>query len=84
MPDRDVRTIRELIHHQYAKIVAQSAFVASDGESRLDHRGDKKCHDSIPPLLHPICRGRNCSGRLGTGDMDGDNVITVLGIDAVI
>ena len=26
MPDRDVKTIRELIYYQYAKIVAKSAF----------------------------------------------------------
>ena len=26
LPDRDVRTIRDLIHYQYAKIIARSAF----------------------------------------------------------
>ena len=26
MPDRDVRTIRDLIYYQYAKIIARSAF----------------------------------------------------------
>ena len=31
MPDRDVRTIRDLIHYQYAKIIARSAFSAPDG-----------------------------------------------------
>ena len=51
MPDRDVATIRHLIHYQYATIIAKSAFAASDGESRLKHRGDKKFHGSIPPLL---------------------------------
>ena len=53
MPDRDVSTIRDLIYHQYTKIVAKSAFAASDGESRLKHRGDKKFYDSIPPV--PSC-----------------------------
>jgi ribosomal protein S14 len=30
-PDRDVRTIRDLIHYQYAKIIARSAFSVPDG-----------------------------------------------------
>jgi len=51
MPDRDVNTIRDLIHYQHATIIAKSAFAASDGESRLKFRGDKKFHDSIPPVL---------------------------------
>ena len=51
MPDRDVSTIRDLIQYQYATIIAKSAFAASDGESLLKLRGDKKFHDSIPPLL---------------------------------
>jgi hypothetical protein len=57
MPDRDVAFIRDLIHYQYATIIAQSAFAASDGVQglhsfcRLKHRGDKKFSDSVPPLL---------------------------------
>ena len=51
MPDREVSTIRDLIYYQYATIIAKSAFAASDGESRLKHRGDKKFYGSIPPLL---------------------------------
>jgi hypothetical protein len=51
MPGRDVATIKDPIYYQYAKIKAKSAFAASDGESRLKHRGDKKLHASIPPLL---------------------------------
>ena len=39
-----------LIYCHYATIIAQSAFAALDGESRLKHRGDKKLYDSIPPL----------------------------------
>ena len=31
VPDRDVRTIRDLIHYQYAKIIARSAFSVPDG-----------------------------------------------------
>ena len=51
MPDREVSTVRDLIHYQYATIIAKSAFAASDGESSLKHRGDKKFYDSIPPPL---------------------------------
>ena len=31
LPDRDVRTIRDLIRYQYAKIIARSAFSVPDG-----------------------------------------------------
>ncbi|HUJ67889.1 MAG TPA: hypothetical protein VLW86_00105, partial [Syntrophorhabdales bacterium] len=48
---RDVATIRDLSHYQYATIIGKSAFAASDGESRLKPRGDKKLYDAIPPLL---------------------------------
>jgi 5-methylcytosine-specific restriction endonuclease McrA len=33
MPDRDVRTIRDLIYYQYAKIIAKRAFSCADGEA---------------------------------------------------
>jgi hypothetical protein len=89
MPDRDVATIRDLIYYPYAKTAAKSAFAASDGESRLEHRGDKKFYDSIPPLLEKkylktVYNCRNCSGTLDMCDIDGDDLITVLDIDAVI
>jgi len=57
MPDRDVRTIRDLIYYRYATIIAKNAFAASDGVQgihsfhRLKHRGDKKFYGSIPLLL---------------------------------
>ena len=52
MPDRDVAFIRDLIYCQNAKIIAESAFAGSDGESRLKHRGDtRSCITPIPPLL---------------------------------
>ena len=56
---------------------------------RLKHRGDKKFYDSIPPLLEKkylktIYNCHNCSGTLDKGDIDGDDVITVLDIDSVI
>jgi len=50
MPDRELSTIRDLIHCQHATIIAKNAFAVSDGESSLKHRGDKKFYDSIPPL----------------------------------
>jgi hypothetical protein len=49
--DREVTAIRHLIYYQNARIIAESAFSASDGERSLEHRGDKKFYDSIPPLL---------------------------------
>jgi hypothetical protein len=40
MPDRDVKTIRDLIYYQYAKIIAKSAFHMPDGESaKKQHYG---------------------------------------------
>jgi len=40
MPDRDVKTIRDLIYYQYAKIIAQRAFGAADGkEAKKQHYG---------------------------------------------
>jgi hypothetical protein len=32
MPDRDVKTIRDLIFYQYAKIIARRAFVAEGSQ----------------------------------------------------
>ena len=32
MPDRDVKTIRDLIFYQYAKIIARRAFDSADGK----------------------------------------------------
>lgn len=40
MPDRDVRTIRDLIYYQYAKIIARRAFAAPDGkQAKQQHYG---------------------------------------------
>jgi hypothetical protein len=91
MPDRDVSTIRDLNHYQNAKSIAKSAVAAFDGAQgpcsshRLKHRGDKKSHDSTPPLLEKKYLKTDynclsCSGTLDQGDLDGDNVITVLDI----
>jgi len=33
MPDRDVRTIRDLIFYQYAKVIARRAFSLADGKA---------------------------------------------------
>ena len=75
MPDREVATIRDLIHYQHATIVAKSAFATSGGESRPKLRGDKKYYDSIPLLR---------SGTLDIGDIDGDGETTVPDIDWVL
>jgi hypothetical protein len=40
MPDREVRTIRDLIYYQYAKIIAKRAFTAPDGKmAKRGHYG---------------------------------------------
>ncbi len=40
MPDRDVKTIRDLIYYQYAKIIARRAFSVPDGkEAKKQHYG---------------------------------------------
>lgn len=40
MPDRDVKTILDLIYYQYAKIIARRAFDISDGkEAKRQHYG---------------------------------------------
>lgn len=40
MPDRGVKTIRELIYYQYSKIIAKSAFELPDGvEAKYRHYG---------------------------------------------
>jgi hypothetical protein len=91
MPDRDVVTIRDLVYYQYATIIAKSAFAASDGREgyRLTHRDDKRFYDSIPPLLEKkylktIYHCHSCSGTLAKGHLDGDEMVTVLDMDAVI
>ncbi len=50
MPDGDVAFIGDLIYHQNATIIAESALAAFDGESILEHRGDKSSCDFIPLL----------------------------------
>ena len=74
---QDVGTIRDVIHYQYTTIIAESAFAASDGESRLKVRGDKKLLD-FHPAASPFCRCRNCSGTLDPSDLECDDVITAL------
>ena len=56
---------------------------------KLKHGDDQKFYDSIPPLLEKkylktIYNYHNCSGTLDKGDLDGDDMITVLGINAII
>jgi hypothetical protein len=40
MPDRDVRTIGDLIWYQYAKLIARSAFGAANGKEAKGKRRD--------------------------------------------
>jgi hypothetical protein len=40
MPDKDVRTVRDIIYYQYAKIIARRAFTAENGEeAKKKHYG---------------------------------------------
>jgi 5-methylcytosine-specific restriction endonuclease McrA len=40
MPDKDVKTIKDLIYYQYSKIIAKSAFSAKDGKvAKKQHYG---------------------------------------------
>ena len=40
MPDRDAKTIRDLIYYQYAKLIARSATLSADGkEAKRGHYG---------------------------------------------
>ena len=40
MPDKDVKTIRDLIYYQYAKIIAKRAFDKSNGkDAKKNHYG---------------------------------------------
>jgi hypothetical protein len=82
MPDGDVATIRDLIHHQNTKIIAKNAFAASDGESRLKYRGGKMVYDSIPPLLPSAAA--TTAHTFDIGDLAEGEVITVLDIGAVV
>lgn len=46
MPDRDVKTIRDLIYYQYAKIIARRAFSMPDGkEANGSKQGDHLAPD---------------------------------------
>lgn len=38
MSDRDVKTIRDLIYYQYAKIIARQALSAADGKETKGER----------------------------------------------
>lgn len=35
MPDKDVKTILDLIYYQYAKLIARSAFKIPDGDDEI-------------------------------------------------
>ncbi|MEK7477173.1 MAG: hypothetical protein AAB152_16225 [Candidatus Coatesbacteria bacterium] len=98
MPDRDVKTVRDLIYYQYAKIIARSAFKAADGKEAKranygffadTHPGEKKPYDLLPPLLEKKClktvfNCHVCAGTLDRPDLNGDGTISVADIDAVL
>jgi len=53
MPDRDVKTVRDQIYFQYAKIAARSAFNCKDGEE-----AKKKHYGFIKTMLRDLQSGR--------------------------
>ena len=98
MPDRDVKTIRDLIYYQYAKIIARRAFGAADGfikktfrelksgaKSWSDiEREDWQLIEAEKKYLKTIYNCHKCEGTLDGGDIDGDGELTVLDIDYII
>ena len=47
MPDREVKTIKDLIYYQYAKIIARRAFDAADGKEAKGRQGlNRGCNES--------------------------------------
>ena len=80
---RKERIVPRSIRINERSIIAKSAFAASDGESRPKLRGDKKFLD-FHPAASPLCRCHNFSGTADRDNMDGDDVVTVLDLDAVI
>jgi hypothetical protein len=71
MPDRDVRTIRDLIYYRYAKIIARRVFSAADGKAaKQQHYGFikttfRQLQSVVPRNDRPRTRGE--PGRLMTG-----------------
>ena len=53
MPDREVKTIRELLYYQYAKLVARSAFKLPDGVAVK-----KSCYGFIKNTFRDLRDGR--------------------------
>ena len=64
LPDRDVRTIRDLIHYQYAKIIARSAFSVPDGTTAKDSyygfikQTFRELHNKLIYLFVPLLPSR--------------------------
>ncbi|NLO92125.1 MAG: HNH endonuclease [Elusimicrobia bacterium] len=52
MPDRDVKTVRDQIYFQYAKIIACSAFHCADGQE-----AKKKCYGFIKKTFRDLKNG---------------------------
>ncbi|MDD5066669.1 MAG: hypothetical protein PHF84_06440 [bacterium] len=97
MPDREVKTIRDLIYYQYAKIISKRAFDQPDGKStkglytfyQSQHPEEKKFYDIIPVLLEKkylktIYNCHECAETLDKVDLNGDEKITVSDIDCII
>ena len=79
MPDRDVTTIRDLIHYQYAKIIARSAFSVS--APHIVPRSAPFLFEK--KYLKTIYNCHAYSGTLDGGDINGDHDLTALDNDPV-
>jgi hypothetical protein len=77
MPDRDVKTVRDLIYYQYAKIIASRAFGAADGKKEKNNNFKTKDILSRPRLISEGITKR-------AGDADGNGELTVLDFDHII
>ena len=53
MPDKDTKTLRDVIWFQYAKLIARSAFKLSDG-----HAAKKRCYGFIKNLFRELQAGK--------------------------
>jgi hypothetical protein len=88
MPDRDVRTIEDLIFYQYSKIIAKSAFSIPDGEqAKKQHygfikktfrqlkSGEKSWSDIIREDLQLLKSEKKCDYCGSTDNLSMDHIV---------
>jgi len=88
MPDKDVKTIEDLIFYQYAKIIAKSAFSIPEGEQAKRHHygfikktflelksGRKSWSDIIREDLQLLQSEKKCEYCGATDDLTMDHIV---------